>query len=106
MDEDTFADRVVFTPPPPEDFEAFYSEYDRTLTFYFELEPSTNYTVEILPGMADPYGNTLPGQTIQFTTDRAEPVINLNVPGQVGLYDASVDTQWFAVFRNFNSLDF
>jgi len=107
MDEDTLVDKVVIDPPPPEDSESFYNEYDRALNFYFALEPSTDYTVNILPGMADPYGNTIAeGRTIEFTTNRAEPQIWLNVPDRVGLYDAALDTQLFAVFRNVESLDF
>jgi uncharacterized protein YfaS (alpha-2-macroglobulin family) len=107
MDEDTLEDKVLITPAPPEDTESFYSEYDRTLTFYFALQPSTDYTVQILPGMADPYGNIIDRtQIVEFTTNQAQPQIWLNAPGQVGLYDSANETELFAVFRNVDTLDF
>ena len=99
-------ERVIINPTPPDNSEVFYNEFDRSLNFFFALEPSTNYTVEILRGMADPYGNTLAGQVISFTTAQAEPQIGLNVPDRVGLYDGSNDTQLFAVHRNVSRLDF
>ncbi len=51
-------DKISITPAIPGDPDWYYSYYDKTLTVY-GLEPATDYIVRILPGLTDPYGNTI-----------------------------------------------
>jgi uncharacterized protein YfaS (alpha-2-macroglobulin family) len=108
MDESTIEPELLeVSPPLPEDAEVYYSTYSDSLTTYAMLEPSTDYTVTLLPGAADPYGNTIAEPyTFTFRTAPLEPMVQLNTPGTVGLYSAYSRTQLFALYRNVSRIDF
>ncbi|MCA9973520.1 MAG: Ig-like domain-containing protein, partial [Anaerolineales bacterium] len=95
-------DRVVFNPPI--ESEGIFSEWDWSYRFY-GLEPATEYTVQILPGMSDIYGNTIDeGQTVTFTTGDYEPIAYFNQPGRLSLYRPAGSTAAWAAFRNVSQL--
>ncbi len=107
MDEDSLADKVQIDPAPARDYDSYYYSYDNRLQLSFTLEPSAEYTVTILPGMADVYGNTIDTeQVVRFTTRPYDPSITLNTPGRVGVYSAyNPETRLFATHLNVEQLD-
>ncbi|MBZ0275877.1 MAG: Ig-like domain-containing protein, partial [Anaerolineae bacterium] len=108
MDPATIADKITIEPTPWRDADGYYNSYDNSYNLNFPIEPSTTYTVTIAPGMADPYGNTIDTPlTVKYTTGPYEPNVNLQVPGDVGLYNAYNDaTQLFITHLNVDRLDF
>jgi uncharacterized protein YfaS (alpha-2-macroglobulin family) len=108
MDEATVEPELLeVSPPLPEDATIYYSEYSSSLSTYAWLEPSTDYTVTLLPGAADPYGNTITEPyTFTFRTAPLDPMVQLNTPGTVGVYNAYSPTQLFALYRNVSRIDF
>ncbi len=89
MNPDTLKDHVQISPEPANSFDTYYSDYDNSYSLSFPTDPSTDYTVTITPGMADVYGNTISGQTVvHFTTAPSDPAVNLQVPGDIGFYNA------------------
>ncbi|MBZ0306135.1 MAG: Ig-like domain-containing protein, partial [Anaerolineae bacterium] len=107
IDEDTLEDKVIIEPEPWREFESYYYDYDYRYTLFFDTEPSTDYTVTILPGIKDIYGNEITeGLTVSYRTAPYDPEINLNVPGFVGLYSAyNETTRVFSTHRNIDQLN-
>src|SRR3712207_6865578 len=61
-----------------------------TLFPYTTLFRSTDYTVEIEPGIADPYGNQISdGRSVSFRTAPLPPSVQMVTPGYVGTYNAA-----------------
>jgi uncharacterized protein YfaS (alpha-2-macroglobulin family) len=82
---DTLKDKVVITPAPEGDWQWYYDDYgiySNVWTMYgYGLQPSTTYTVKILPGMQDLYGNQITqGQTVRYTTAAYSPMASLQIP--------------------------
>ena len=107
MDRDSLEDKVLIEPEPWREFDSYYYDYDNSYTLSFDTEPSTQYTITILPGMADKYGNTIDeGRVITYVTGPYEPQVSLQAPGDVGLYSAyNNTTRVFATHRNVSELD-
>jgi uncharacterized protein YfaS (alpha-2-macroglobulin family) len=107
MDRETLPDKVIVEPEPAREYDTYYYQYNNRFGLSFPLEPDTAYTVTILPGMADVYGNTIDEQTVvRFTTDSYYPDINLTTPGRVGVYSAyAPQTRLFSTYLNINQLD-
>lgn len=107
MNPETLADRVLIDPAPTSN-NPYFSEYNNEYTVNFPLRGGTTYTVEVLPGMEDVYGNTIDeGFTFTFTTGDLQPEIGLNVPyNGVGMYDAGrEDTVLYLSHMNVDSVD-
>ncbi len=80
MNLKSIEERVVFDPPLGKNQGHWYDEYDHRITYY-GLKTSTNYTVRLLPGMADLYGNTIDDETvIRFRTRQADRSAWLAMP--------------------------
>lgn len=107
MDVDTLEDKITIEPKPWRDFDAYYSTWDNSYNLNFPMEPSTAYTITIAPGMADKYGNTINTErVIRFTTTGYDPNVTLNVPGEVGFYNANNEqTQLFLKHMNLDRLN-
>ena len=58
MDLDSFANRIRVSPAPAGGIETNYTPWDWSL-YVSGLEPATDYTIRILPGMRDIYGNAI-----------------------------------------------
>lgn len=107
IDEDTLEDKLIVEPALPEDVTFYYGTWDWSWNVNVYLEPSTTYTVTLLPGVADPYGNTIDEPyTFTFTTGPLDPMVQLNTQGGFGLYDASQTTELFTLYRNISRIDF
>ncbi|MFQ5612238.1 MAG: Ig-like domain-containing protein [Anaerolineae bacterium] len=84
---------------------SYYSPWDHSFTFDFGAKPSTDYEVEISPGIADPYGNAIGrGKTVRFRTARLEPDYRLRVPDFVGTYNANDPARVFVSYVNIDDL--
>ncbi|MBI5669953.1 MAG: Ig-like domain-containing protein [Chloroflexi bacterium] len=107
MDVDTLADKITIEPEPWRDPDFYYSDWDYSYSVNFPMEPSTDYTITIAPGMADVYGNTITEErVVRFTTSPLDPTVLLNVPGEVGFYNAhNEQTQLFLKHLNVNQID-
>ena len=107
MNEDSLLEHITIDPEPLRGVDDYYYTYDDSYNLNFPLEPSTDYTVTIAPGMEDVYGNVLiQGRTITFTTAPYDPDVSLQVPGSVGFYNAYNDqTRLFVTHRNVSRLD-
>ncbi len=84
---DSLKDKVEFTPALEGDRQWYYGDYGiygNAWTMYtYGLQPSTTYTVKILPGMEDLYGNKInQEQTIRFTTAAYDPMVTLQLPSE------------------------
>lgn len=105
MDRDSFKGKVIITPAPSGDPDGEYSSWDRTLRFY-GFAPSTSYTVQILPGMSDPYGNLIQeGQTVRFTTAPYSPYVRFNFPDTFALYRVGGSTAAWVTYRNVDQVN-
>ncbi len=95
IDPATVMPNLTMTPPlSPTQVYTYFSSYDNTFTLHFGAQPSTEYTVVIKDGIADPYGNTIPrGRTVKFRTAPLDPVYRLHVPDLIGTYDAALPAQ-------------
>lgn len=107
MDPKTLEDKITIDPEPWREPDYFYRDWDNALSVSFPTEPSTQYTITVAPGMADPYGNTINAPfTFSYTTGPYPPDVMMQVPGPVGFYNALRDpTQLFVTHRNISRLD-
>ncbi len=77
---DTVYERIIIEPAPDEEVQWWYNEWDWSLNAFF-LEPSTNYTIRLLPGMEDIYGNATTGEQVaRFRTAQRDPYAQLQMP--------------------------
>jgi len=104
MDFDTLKSRVVISPQPPGELRMYYDEYSWELNL-FGLEPSTAYTVRLLPGMRDIYGNSISTEfSWDFKTGPLYPVANLIIPGTL-VYRYKGDQSFFFEYTNLRSAE-
>lgn len=95
MKIDSFKERVIIRPQPKQPVEWWYDEWEYGFSFY-NLEPSTQYEIEIQPGIEDIYGNRLlEGKTFSFTTAPLPPSAYLRMPGETVFYRSDPKTQYF-----------
>ncbi len=105
MSEKSMAGKVIITPDIIGDPDGLYSPWDWSQNYY-GFHPSTVYTVQILPGMKDRYGNEITtGQTITFTTGDLPPSASLNLPYSVALYRSGGSNSLWVTHQNVTRLD-
>ncbi|MCB8945666.1 MAG: Ig-like domain-containing protein [Ardenticatenaceae bacterium] len=86
MDEESLKGKVQITPDIRGDVDGLYNMWNWS-SYYYGLDPSTDYTIEILPGMRDLYGNEITtGMTVHFRTADLMPSATFNLPYSVALY--------------------
>ncbi|MBU1660923.1 MAG: Ig-like domain-containing protein, partial [Chloroflexi bacterium] len=106
MKLDTIKDRVIISPEIDTEIEWYYSDWNWSADFY-GLKPSTAYTVQILPGMEDIYGNAITaGTTVRFTTAAREPSAYLDLPYAPVIYRVDGPQKFYANYVNVNTVDF
>ncbi len=104
MDFDTLKSRVRVSPEPKKPLSFYYNEYDWELNV-IGLEPSTDYIVRILPGMADIYGNKIQSEySWDFRTGERYPNANLVMP-QTLVYRQKGDQSFFFEYTNLKSAE-
>lgn len=107
MNVETLKDKITIEPKPWRDPDFYYGDYDHSYSVSFPVEPSTAYTITIAPGMEDVYGNAI-GEplVVEYTTGAYEPNFMLEVPGEVGFYNANAEeTRLYLTHRNISSLN-
>jgi alpha-2-macroglobulin len=98
-------DKVQFNPPLGDRESGYYSDYSHTWSFY-GFAPSTTYTVRILPGSSDRYGNVLATEyTTSFTTPAAWPYAQFGFPYYLILLRQAGPTELYVTHRNVERLD-
>ncbi len=103
MNLESLEGKVIIDPPISG--EGDYYPWNNALSFS-GLKPSTNYTVQILPGMSDIYGTEMSeGRAITFTTKEARPFVQMHLPGQMALLRQGGDTNLYALHRNVDQVD-
>ncbi|HLA43192.1 MAG TPA: Ig-like domain-containing protein, partial [Aggregatilineales bacterium] len=107
IDIESLEGKFTVVPEPWREYDNYYYDYNYRYSLFFDTEPSTEYSVTIAPGIADPYGNTIDeALVVTYTTGAYDPEINLNIPGFVGLYSAyNPNTRVFATHRNVSRLN-
>ncbi len=102
MNFDSTKGKVKITPEP-EDFDWYYNEYDWEL-YGYGLEPDTEYSVRILPGMADIYGNTIKTEyAYSFRTGNMGSYASMLLPWQPLVYRAEGAQELFFDYTNLES---
>ncbi|HSH05403.1 MAG TPA: Ig-like domain-containing protein [Anaerolineae bacterium] len=105
MDRASLADKVIVTPAPLGDANGRYDAWDWSLRIY-GLEPSTDYTVQFLPGMTDIYGHPMPTpEPISFRTAAYSPYVRFNVPSALAFYRQGGNDNIWVTYRNVNDVD-
>ncbi|MCS7070098.1 MAG: Ig-like domain-containing protein, partial [Anaerolinea sp.] len=103
---DTLRDRIRIEPEPWREGDAYYSEWDFSYTVAFPTEPSTDYTITLLPGMEDIYGNVINETTvIRYRTQPYAPELDLRAPGLGYVNAYNPRTQVFLTRRNIAAVD-
>jgi alpha-2-macroglobulin len=98
-------DKVQFDPPLADKESGFYSDYNHTWNFY-GFAPSTTYSVRILPGIGDRYGNVMAAEyTTSFTTPDAWPYAQFGFPYGLILLRQEGPTDLYVTHRNVEQLD-
>lgn len=101
MDEETLLDKLVVEPALPDDAAIYYDTSRWLLMVEANLEPSTEYTVTLLPGAADPYGRAITGtHSFHFTTGPFPPLVQLNIDNRFNVYDVREAPELLALVRN------
>ncbi|MFZ2360935.1 MAG: Ig-like domain-containing protein [Anaerolineae bacterium] len=98
-------DAFTIIPEPTEVYSYFYA-YDNRWLISWPREPETAYTMTLSGDIADVFGNTLGEQRIRFQTGERRPFAHLNVPNDIGTYNAYTSTVIAASYRNVSRLDF
>ena len=96
--------KVILTPAPKTELQWYYNDYDQTYNTY-GLDAGTNYSVRILPGLADIYGNTIDSEdSYTFTTADMDPYAQLVVPWTPLVYRAKGPQDVWFEYMNVNSV--
>jgi uncharacterized protein YfaS (alpha-2-macroglobulin family) len=84
-----------------------YSPWNNSFSFNFGAKPSSDYTVRINPGIADPYGNlTSDNLTIRFRTAPLRPNYRLRTSNFVSTYDTALPAKIVVGTVNVNRINF
>ncbi|MGE5221817.1 MAG: Ig-like domain-containing protein, partial [Omnitrophica WOR_2 bacterium] len=104
MKQSTLKDKVIITPKPNADLQWMYTDWGM---YFYGLEPSTQYQVEVQPGMEDIYGNKITtSYKFHFTTASAPPEAYLVMPWTPALIRADGPQQFYATYINIQKVDF
>ncbi len=104
MNIDSVKSRITISPTPEEDPQWWFNEWDNTFGASF-LQPSTQYSIRLLPGMQDIYGNEITkGSEIRFTTAAMQPEASLQMPYQPVLLRAAGPQEFYLTYRNVPSV--
>ncbi len=108
MNPETLRDKITIDPAPAIEPDYFYREWNQSYAVSFNVEPATEYTITIEPGMEDIYGNTIDNPfSFSFTTTDFEPEFQLRTTSSdVGFYNsARAATELFVTHRNVSAVD-
>jgi hypothetical protein len=108
IDPDSVMAHVTFTPPlSPTQVYTYFDSYGHNFVISFGAQPSTDYEVQITPGIKDPYGNeTKEALTVRFHTGDLPPSMHLHVPNTIGTYNAYDPAKLYVIHTNIHSANF
>jgi len=105
MKFETFEGKIDITPELGEASSIFYNSWSRMLNYY-GLEPSTNYTVNIYPGLEDIYGNEIiEASVIKFRTADRSPSVYFDLPFSPSIYTLGNEDRFFIRYVNVNEVE-
>ncbi len=85
----------------------YYNAYNHSFILASNLQPATDYVVEISPGIADPYGNlTQEYLRVAFHTRDLPPSVAMQFPGNVATLNAYLPARVAATVVNVKNLSF
>ena len=107
IDPATVMPHFSMTPPlSPTKVYSYYNTYDHSFMIYFGAEAASDYTAQITPGIADPYGNTIDqGLKVSFHTRNLEPSAYIAIPNGVATLNAFLPARLAATLVNVRSLN-
>jgi uncharacterized protein YfaS (alpha-2-macroglobulin family) len=101
----TIENKISVNPVPSEELTWYYDSWGWRVDF-FGLEPSTNYTVVVGPGIEDIYGNPImESYTFQFRTGRIRPGAYLDMPYMPSIYRLGGPMNFYVGFVNLDTVD-
>lgn len=99
----TLKGKVVISPDTTRESDWIYSDYG---IYVYGLEPSTDYRVQILPGMSDTYGNQITdSMTVEFTTGAYRPSAYLAMPYSPALFRVGTQQTFYVNTVNTSSVE-
>jgi hypothetical protein len=105
MNWDTVMAHVTFNPPLSPT-QVYTGGYGTDFSISFGPKPSTNYEVQITPGIEDPYGNqTAENLTVRFRTAELPPTVRLHFPDFYGTLNAYDPAKIYLISTNIQQAD-
>ena len=105
MDVSTLMPNITVIPKPTRIY-TYWDPWDNSFVLNWDPPASTSWEVRLGPNMADPYGNRIgEEQVVRFTTRPLDPAVYLQVPGNVGLYNAYTSTFIYVSHLNVTQVD-
>ena len=105
MKFELFEGKINISPELGEGSSKFYNSWSRSFNYY-GLEPSTNYTVNIYPGLEDIYGNEIiEASVIKFRTADRSPSAYFDLPFSPSIYTLGKEDRFFIRYVNVNEVD-
>lgn len=90
MNAQTLKERILIAPEPEIEPDYYWDEWNNSYSVSFYMYPSTDYTVTLLAGAEDIYGNAMAEETVTtFRTSGLSPDLSLRAPYDIGFYNAS-----------------
>jgi uncharacterized protein YfaS (alpha-2-macroglobulin family) len=107
MDLESLEDKVIVEPKPWRDYDTYFYDWRHSYNLEFDTEPTTEYTITILPGMVDRYGNEITeGLVVSYITAAYPPELTIQATGDVGMYSSyKPTTRVFVTHRNISRID-
>ncbi len=105
MDISTLMPNITIIPEPTRVY-TYWDPWENTFVLNWSPPASTSWEVRLGGRMADPYGNTIGKDTVvRFSTRPLDPAVYLQVPGNVGLYNAYTSTYVYASYVNVTQIE-
>lgn len=107
IDERTLGKDAFTILPKPTAVYSYFNSYENRYIINWPIQPQTAYTVTLSGEIGDVFGNTLGQDTlVRFRTGNRKPFAHLNVPAEVGAYNAYTNTLVAVSYRNVSQLNF
>jgi len=108
MDPATLENKIRVSTFSAADLDHAVSASENGVGVNIGLKSSTTYTVTLLPGATDRYGQAMGGHEFTFTTGAPTPSVSLALPGYsaAAVYSSSADPILYFQATNMPSVDF
>ena len=108
MDPATLENKIRVSGFTDADLEGRVYTGEQNVNVGVALKPETTYTVDLLPGATDRYGQVMSGYRFSFTTGPVTPSVSLALPGYsaAALYSSSAEPILYYQTTNLPSVEF